>query len=214
MNADSTVAHQFTDAAQQREAATLGMWVFLATEVLFFGALFLGYTVYRLSYPEVFLAASNHTLVFVGAVNTAVLLMSSLSMVLAVRAAEQRRTLATAGLLALTAALGITFLIIKGFEYRHEIHEGLLPGANFRFEGADPHLAQMFFYLYFLMTGVHALHVTIGVGLLGLFAMRALFTSQPERLTTAVDLLGLYWHFVDLIWVFLFPLIYLAGRST
>jgi cytochrome c oxidase subunit 3 len=214
MNADSAVAHQFNDAAQQREAATLGMWVFLATEVLFFGALFLGYTVYRLRNPEVFLAASNHTLVVIGTINTAVLLLSSFSMVLAVRAAEQRRQLATASLLALTAALGITFLVVKGFEYRHEIHEGLLPGAGFHLAGADPRLAQMFFYLYFLMTGVHALHVAIGVGLLGGFSLRALLTARPERLVTSIDLLGLYWHFVDLIWVFLFPLLYLAGRST
>ncbi|MEA3212563.1 MAG: cytochrome c oxidase subunit [Chthoniobacter sp.] len=213
MHAETSVAHQFNDAGQQRDAATLGMWVFLATEVLFFGGMFLGYTVYRLTYPGVFLAASNHTLVLVGAINTAVLLLSSFSMVLAVRAAEQRRTFSTAGLLTLTAALGAAFLVVKGFEYRHEIHEGVLPGAAFHLAGADPRLAQMFFYLYFLMTGVHALHVAIGVGLLGWFTLRALLTSDPGRLVTAIDLLGLYWHFVDLVWVFLFPLLYLAGRS-
>src|SRR5205085_5483815 len=139
------------------------------------------------------------------------LLVSSFVMVLAVRAAGEGRRLATAGFLAFTAALGVAFLALKGFEYHREIQEGLLPGSQFRFEGADPHLAQMFFYLYFLMTGVHALHVTIGVGLLGLFALRAPFTSNPYRFATSVDLLGLYWHFVDLVWVFLFPLLYLAG---
>ncbi len=214
MQADPAVAHQFEDAAQQRDAATLGMWIFLATEVLFFGAMFLGYTVYRIRYPETFLAASNHTLILFGSINTGILLVSSFCMVLAVRAAELRRSLATGGFLALTAVLGIAFLILKGFEYRQEIHEGLLPGAGFHFEGADPRHAEMFFYLYFLMTGVHALHVTIGVCLLGWFSLRALFTSRIERLATSVDLLGLYWHFVDLVWIFLFPLIYLIGRST
>ena len=108
----------------------------------------------------------------------------------------------------------MAFLILKGFEYHHEIGEGLLPGAHFHFEGADARIAQLFFYLYFVMTGVHALHVTIGVGLLGLFALRALLTLKFGNLATAVDLLGLYWHFVDLVWVFLFPLLYLVGRSV
>lgn len=214
MHASPLVAHQFEDAAQQREAATLGMWLFLATEVLFFGALFLSYTVYRIEYPEAFASASNHTLIVFGSINTGILLVSSLCMVLAVRAAEVRRSLATGGLLALTATLGVAFLTLKGFEYRQEIHEGMLPGAGFHLEGADSPHAEMFFYLYFLMTGVHALHVTIGVLLLGWFSLRALFTFGPERLTTSVDLLGLYWHFIDLVWVFLFPLIYLVGRST
>lgn len=213
MQAEIVTAHQFDDPAQQRDAATLGMWIFLATEILFFGALFLAYTVYRFSYPAAFLAASNHTLVVIGTINTAVLIVSSFTMVLGVRAAEERRAAATAGFLAITAALGVAFLILKGFEYHHEIGEGLLPGAHFRFEGADARIAQLFFYLYFVMTGVHALHVTIGVGLLGLFALRALLTLKFGNLATAVDLLGLYWHFVDLVWVFLFPLLYLVGRS-
>jgi len=210
----ASVAEQFEEPAQQREAATLGMWVFLATEILFFGGMFLGYTVYRFYYPQVFAEASNHTLILFGSVNTAVLLVSSFVMVLAVRAAERRERLETSGLLALTALLGLVFLVIKGVEYYHEIQEGLLPGPHFRFEGADPAIAKMFFYLYFLMTGVHALHVTIGVVLIGLLAARVLISTRPERLATTVDLLGLYWHFVDIIWVFLFPLIYLVGRHT
>ena len=208
------VAEQFEEPAQQREAATFGMWVFLATEILFFGGLFLGYTVYRFNYPRVFAEASNHTLVLIGSINTAVLLVSSFVMVLAVRAIERRERLEASLFLALTAFLGVAFLVIKGFEYYHEIKEGLLPGSHFRFEGPEPEIARMFFYLYFLMTGVHALHVTIGIVLLGLTAVRVLLVLHPERLVTTVDLLGLYWHFVDIVWVFLFPLIYLVGRHT
>jgi cytochrome c oxidase subunit 3 len=213
MQTEATVAVQFHDAAQQRDAATLGMWVFLATEVLFFGGMFLAYTVYRIGNPRTFLEASNHTLVAVGAVNTAVLLVSSFTMVLGVKAAEERRSVSAGGWLALTAALGAAFLVVKGFEYRHEIHEGLFPGAGFHYGGLEPERARMFFYLYFLMTAVHALHVAIGVCALGWFSLRSLFTLKAADLSTAVDVLGLYWHFVDLVWVFLFPLLYLAGRS-
>lgn len=214
MPAESPVAHQFEDAAQQRDAATLGMWLFLATEVLFFGALFLSYMVYRILNPEVFRVASEHTLVAVGTINTAVLLFSSFTMVLAVRAAESKQRVTLAAFLVVTALLGLTFLGVKAFEYAHEIHEGLFPGSHFRFAEADPTRARMFFYLYFLMTGVHALHVTIGIVVLGVFALRALLTRNLKRMTTAVDLLGLYWHFVDIVWVFLFPLIYLVGRHA
>lgn len=214
MHPESTVAHQFEDATQQRDAATLGMWLFLGTEILFFGALFLSYMVYRLHNPEVFRVASEHTLVAVGTINTAVLLFSSFTMVLAVRAAEMKQRMPLIIFLSVTALLGTTFLGVKAFEYAHEIHEGLFPGSHFRFTEADPSRARMFFYLYFLMTGVHALHVTIGIVLLGLFALRALLTMRLERMSTAVDLLGLYWHFVDIVWVFLFPLIYLVGRHV
>ncbi len=214
MQANPALAHQFEDAAQQRDAATLGMWIFLATEVLFFGAMFLGYTVYRIGSPHVFQAASNHTLVLAGTVNTALLLISSFTMVLGVRAAKGLRPRATAGFLALTALLGVVFLTIKGFEYRHEVYEGLWPGHHFHIDGMDSPVARMFFYLYFLMTGVHAFHVVIGVGMLSLFTLRALFGFQPAKLVTSVELLGLYWHFVDLVWIFLFPLIYLAGRAA
>jgi cytochrome c oxidase subunit 3 len=210
--APTEVAHQFEDATQQRESATLGMWIFLATEVLFFGAMFLGYTIYRISFPQAFADASRQTLLVFGTVNTAILLLSSLVMALAVRAVEQGQRFALATLLTLTALLGTAFLAIKGFEYAHEIREGLLPGAGFHIASADPQHARMFFYLYFLMTGIHALHMSIGVVLLAGFAVRALFCRKTATLGTAVDLLGLYWHFVDIVWVFLFPLIYLAGR--
>jgi cytochrome c oxidase subunit 3 len=207
------LAHQFNDAGQQREAATLGMWVFLATEVLFFGAMFLGYTVYRVSYPEAWMEASKHTLVWIGGINTGVLLISSFIMVLGVHAMEHGNRYHARRCLILTASLGVLFLCLKAFEYRTEILEGLLPGANFHIEGARRPHEEMFFYLYFVLTGVHALHVLIGVVMLSIFAIRLRSRAKTPPNATAVDLLGLYWHFVDIVWVFLFPLIYLVGRS-
>ncbi len=208
------VEHQFENAEQQREAATMGMWVFLATEALFFGGMFLGYTAYRTYYPEAFAEASRHTLVAFGSINTAVLLISSTVMAFAVRAARMNRRGLLSILLLVTASLGTAFLVIKGFEYAREISEGLLPGPKFHIETSDPVHAEMFFYLYWLMTGVHALHVTIGVALIGFFALRAWLFDAFRDHDTPIDLLGLYWHFVDVVWVFLFPLIYLAGRHS
>ncbi|MGI9115073.1 MAG: cytochrome oxidase subunit III [Chthoniobacterales bacterium] len=204
--------HQFDDAQQQRDAATTGMWLFLATEVLFFGGMFLGYTAYRIYYPHAFAEASRHTLIAFGAMNTAVLLISSTVMAFAVRAARENRRALLTLLLSITAALGALFLVIKGCEYAKEISEHLLPGRSFHIEASDPRHAEMFFYLYWLMTGVHALHVTIGVILIGVFALRAWFADAFRSHDTPVDLLGLYWHFVDIVWVFLFPLIYLVNR--
>jgi cytochrome c oxidase subunit 3 len=190
------------------------MWLFLATEVLFFGGMFLGYTVYRIYYPQAFAEASRHTLIIYGATNTAVLLVSSTVMAFAVRAASQNRRGLVGLLLLLTALLGALFLVIKGFEYAREIHEGLFPGHHFHIDAADPARAEMFFYIYWLMTGVHALHVTIGVVLIVLFALRAWLTNAFRNHDTPVELLGLYWHFVDIVWVFLFPLIYMIDRHS
>jgi cytochrome c oxidase subunit 3 len=216
MPAEPATAHQFEDQAQQREAATLGMWVFLSTEILFFGAMFAGYTVYRFANPQVWKEASRHTLLALGTCNTALLLLSSLTMVLGVRAIELGLRRMAGRWLWCTAVLGTAFLIVKSFEYYHEIHEGLLPGASFHLEGPGGKHAEMFFYIYFLMTGVHALHVTIGVVMLAIFAIRLHATSNRSTPLSpaAVDLLGLYWHFVDIVWVFLFPLLYLAGRHS
>lgn len=208
------VEHQFADAEQQREAATMGMWLFLATEILFFGAMFLGYTVYRTSYPQAFAEASRHTLIAFGSINTAVLLISSTVMAFAVRAAQANQRGWLGLLLFVTASLGAAFLVIKGFEYAQEVHEHLLPGRHFQMKGSDPRHAEMFFYLYWLMTGVHALHVTIGVVLLGLFAFRAWLFDAFRNHDMPIDLLGLYWHFVDIVWVFLFPLLYLVDRHS
>lgn len=206
--------HQFDDAAQQREAATMGMWLFLATEVLFFGAMFLGYTAYRFSYSSAFAEASRHTLIAFGGTNTAVLLISSAVMAFAVRAASRNRRRALSVLLLVTASLGTLFLILKGFEYVQEIHEHLFPGRSFHIDAADPKHAELFFYIYWLMTGVHALHVTIGVVIITLFAIRAGLRNAFQNHDTPVELLGLYWHFVDIVWVFLFPLIYMIDRHS
>ena len=149
-----------------------------------------------------------------GSINTAVLIASSFTMVLAVRAAELRQRSALAGMLWITAGLGLAFLAIKGFEYHHEIVEGLWPGEGFHLASVDRSLARMFFYLYFLMTGVHAVHVFIGIIMIGIFAIRVRATPAMAPLVTSIDLLGLYWHFVDIVWVFLFPLLYLVGRSS
>ena len=205
---------QFDDVEQQREASTMGMWLFLATEVLFFGAMFLGYTAYRYAYPQAFAEASRHTLIAFGGTNTAVLLISSTVMAFAVRAASQNKRGLLGLLLFVTASLGTLFLVIKGFEYAHEIREGLFPGSHFHIDAADPTQAELFYYLYWLMTGVHALHVTIGVVIIGLFALRAWLTNAFENHDTPVELLGLYWHFVDIVWVFLFPLIYMIDRHS
>jgi cytochrome c oxidase subunit 3 len=211
----STVhAPQFDDAAQQRDAAMFGMWIFLATEVLFFGGMFLGYTAYRCAFPAAFAEASRHTLLAFGGTNTGILIISSATMAFAVKAAHEQRRKALTLLLLITAALGAVFLVIKGFEYAHEISEHLLPGRNFLFPGKNSQHAQMFFYLYFLMTGVHALHVAIGVVLMATFAARAWWTGALALHDMAVELLGLYWHFVDVVWVFLFPLIYLVNRHS
>jgi cytochrome c oxidase subunit 3 len=206
--------HQFDSIEQQREAATLGMWLFIATEILFFGGMFLGYTAYRIYYPQAFAEASRHTLIVFGSINTAVLLISSTVMAFAVRAARENRRGLLGLLLLITASLGALFLVLKGFEYAREISEHLLPGRNFHIESSDPVHAQMFFYIYWLLTGVHALHVTIGVVLISFFALRAWFTNAFRNHDTPIDLLGLYWHFVDIVWVFLFPLIYLVDRHS
>jgi len=190
----------------------MGMWLFIATEILFFGGMFLGYTVYRFEYPAAFAEAGRHTLIAFGGINTAVLLISSSVMAFAVRAASQNRRTLLGLLLFVTASLGLLFLVIKGIEYSHEIREHLLPGSSFRFEGQEPRHAELFFYIYWLMTGVHALHVFIGVVLISTFGLRAWYSDAFRNRDTAVELLGLYWHFVDIVWVFLFPLIYLIDR--
>jgi cytochrome c oxidase subunit 3 len=210
--ARTIVAEQFDDIEQQREAAKLGMWIFLATEVLFFGGLFLAYTVNRYLYPEAFAAASRHTEVVLGGVNTAILLFSSTLMALAVRASqlEQRRLLVW--LLLGTALFGIFFMGVKGYEYYKDYQEHVLPGANFIWVEANPRAAEMFFWLYYAMTGLHAIHVTVGIGIMLVLAFLAHRGHFANGNYMGVEVAGLYWHFVDIVWVFLFPLLYLAGH--
>jgi cytochrome c oxidase subunit 3 len=211
----SALAHQFDDLEQQKEASTLGMWVFLLTEVLFFGGLFCTYCVYRMSYPAAFTAGSVKLLVWAGTTNTFVLITSSLTMALAVRAAQtgDRRPLLI--FLVLTMLLGCVFLGIKGFEYYKEWQEHHVPGAGFEFEEAQyAQQAQIFFSLYFMMTGVHALHMIIGLGIMSVMLWWAWGGLLTPEYHSPIEISGLYWHFVDIIWIFLFPLLYLIGRHV
>jgi cytochrome c oxidase subunit 3 len=208
----AALAHQFDDPEQQVEASTLGMWTFLATEILFFGGMFVAYIVYRMSYPQAFAAASHHLDIILGTINTGVLIGSSLTMVLAVYSAQMGRRRGQILFLAATLVLGMIFLSIKGVEYQHKFHEHLVPGAGFQFIDADPRHAAIFFSLYFAMTGMHAFHMVIGAGLIIWMARRAWRGEFSPAYYTPVEMLGLYWHFVDVVWIFLFPLLYLIGR--
>jgi cytochrome c oxidase subunit 3 len=204
---------QFDTAEQQKDASTLGMWVFLITEIMFFGGLFLAYTVYRSSYPNVFALASNSLNAVIGAVNTAVLLCSSFTMVLAVRAAQLGQRRAIIIFLILTLLLGMAFLGVKAYEWNEKFEEHHVPGPTFHLEGTPLQgEAQLFFSLYFAMTGLHALHMVIGVGILSWLIFEAYKGKFSAEYMTPVDVAGLYWHFVDIIWIFLFPLLYLIDR--
>ena len=208
------LAHHFVSLEQQHEASRLGMWAFLATEVMFFGGLFTGYAVYRNMYPEAFRLASHHLDIGLGAANTAILIGSSLTMALAIRAAQVGKRSAQVSNLIATIALGMTFIVIKGFEYHHKWVDHLMPGRGFdvsQFGSEGPH-ARIFFSFYFVMTGLHAFHMLVGFGLLAWVAARAHRGDFTPKHHSALEMTGLYWHFVDLVWIFLFPLLYLIGR--
>ena len=196
---------------RQRDAATFGLWIFLTSEVLFFGALLLGYTVYRHLYADAFHTAGGHTDIWFGTANTAILLTSSATMATAAWAGPEglRRTVLWG--LGLTAALGVAFLVVKGFEYRLDIHEHLIPGtAAFPL---DPPQTQIFFSFYWMLTGIHAVHLTIGVGcVLAVWRLVALDRIDWTR-TGTLHVMGLYWHLIDVVWIFLYPLLYLMGRG-
>jgi cytochrome c oxidase subunit III len=205
--------HHFDNLEQQSEASALGMWVFLATEILFFGGLFTAYLVYRLTYPEAFAEARHELDVVLGGVNTAVLISSSLTMAMAVRSAQLGRRGGQLLFLGLTLVLGLIFLGIKAVEYARKFEHALVPGANFRFESArDPLHSELFFSLYFMMTGLHALHMIVGIGLISVLAVMASRGRFTRAYHTPVEISGLYWHFVDIVWIFLFPLLYLIDR--
>jgi cytochrome c oxidase subunit 3 len=207
------VAPQFVSVRHRDETAELGMWVFLATEVLLFGGLILGYLVYRHSYPAGFAAASRHTEIVIGTANTAILLTSSFLVACAVEAFSAETRKICVGLLSGAILLGLAFIVLKGIEYSEEYREHLVPGINFSFEATEANGAQLFFIFYFVATAVHALHMLIGIGLLAVMA--ALTWRSPDtRHRAALHSTALYWHFVDVVWIFLFALIYLPGRST
>ena len=192
------------------ETVSLGMWVFILTEVMFFGVLFLAYFHVRHADPEGFGIASRHVHEWLGTFNTAILLTSSLSMALAVNAAAQDDRRALIRLLSITAVLGLAFLGVKGTEYALEWKDGLVPRLNFEYSGPHRETVAEFFFLYFLMTGVHAIHLTVGVLAVAWNAIRARHDAHVARREDAVEAVGLYWHFVDVIWVFLYPLFYLV----
>jgi len=209
MSGSARVAHHFPDLETQRHAARLGMWLFLATEILLFGGLFTAYGVYRMLYPSAFAGASKLIETSMGALNTVVLISSSLTVALAYHYAQESRNRVAAALLLATLAAGGVFLLVKYFEYSHHIHDGHLPGRFYSYPGLTAPGAAMFFTVYFLMTGLHGIHVLIGMGVLAWLAVLAWQGKVSGENTTRLELGGMYWHLVDLIWIFLFPLLYL-----
>jgi cytochrome c oxidase subunit 3 len=207
------LAHHFADLEQQKEAASLGMWLFLVTEVLFFGGLFAVYSVYRSWYPEAFAAASHEMVVWAGTTNTVVLITSSLTMALAVRAAQVGERRVVMWFLAATMLLGLAFLGIKAFEYYTEFAEHHVPGPGFAFEPVYARHAQIFFSLYFVMTGLHAVHMIIGLGIMTRMLVWSWNGTITREYSSPIEISGLYWHFVDIVWIFLFPLLYLIGHT-
>lgn len=204
-----TLAHHFETLEQQNQSAALGMWAFLVQEVMFFGGLFTVYLVYRTLHPAAFMQGSHHLPIDLGTFNTAVLIGSSLTMALAVRCAQLGKGKQAALFILATMALALVFMGVKGVEYSHKWHDSLVPGLKWNpGEGADPHL-NLFFALYFVMTGCHALHMLIGLVLMVFVARKAWRGGYSSANFLGVECLGLYWHFVDLVWIFLFPLLYL-----
>ncbi|HEY3762326.1 MAG TPA: cytochrome c oxidase subunit 3 family protein [Verrucomicrobiae bacterium] len=212
MKENSMVAEQFEDMPQQVEAATMGMWVFLATEVLFFGGLFMAYIVYRHFYAADFIAAMKHTDIRYGTINSVLLLTSGLTMALAVQAAAENRIRVITPLLLATIVFGLGFLVVKTLEYKEDLHDRVLPGANFD-PSLPPH-AQMFFWLYWAMTGLHTIHMIVGIGLLLFVTMLSWRRKFSAQYYTPLEVIGLYWAFVDIVWIYLYPLLYLIGRHS
>jgi cytochrome c oxidase subunit 3 len=212
LSENPALLHHFDSVEQQREASNLGMWAFLVTEILFFGGLILAYVVYRSMYYEAFAEASKELNIWHGGINTGVLIGSSLTMALAVHAAQLGRRKAIIAFLILTIILGSVFLGIKVMEYSEKFSHHLVPGPGFHFEGPLSHQVQLFFSLYFCMTGLHALHMIVGVGLLAWLVFKAHKGTFSAMYYSPVENCGLYWHFVDIVWIFLFPFLYLISR--
>jgi cytochrome c oxidase subunit 3 len=211
--ASSRIAEQFDDAEQQRDAATLGIWAFLATEVLFFGVLFAGYTVFRLMWPDAFSSGSRHTDLTLGTLETAVLLTSSFTVALAIRDVQLGGKRLATWLLLGTAVLGLGFLVIHGFEYAADYRSADIPGIRYGEVGELAAQKQLFFVLYYVTTAFHGLHVFIGVVLLLVMARRVSRGTYSAEDHTPLEVAGLYWHLVDIVWIFVFPLYYLVGRA-
>jgi cytochrome c oxidase subunit 3 len=203
--------HHFSDSEQQMEAAKLGMWLFLLTEILIFGGLFGYYAFYRAWHPEMFHEAHKLLDVRMGALNTVVLITSSVTMALAIRSTQMNKRKQTAIFLVATILLAATFLVVKYFEYSHKFHEGTLPGKYYTSTEVDAVNPHIFFSIYFAMTGLHALHILGGMSLISWTLFRTLQGVYSSQYYTPLEMTGLYWHLVDLIWIYLFPLLYLIG---
>jgi cytochrome c oxidase subunit 3 len=213
------MAHQFEDLEQQHDADALGIWIFLVTEIMFFGGLFAAYAIYRGLYFGAFESGSRILDIKLGAANTMVLLASSLTMALSVRSAQTGNRRATVTFLIATMLLGSIFIGIKGVEYHQKFVEHIVPSLDWAPEGGiltrlSPgglSHAELYFFFYFAMTGLHALHMIVGMGLLLWLALRARKGAFTPHYFAPVEVVGLYWHFVDIVWIFLFPLLYLIG---
>ena len=204
---------QYATLEQQGEVAQLGMWLFLATETLFFGALIFTYFLYRLSYPDAIAHAAKDAILWCGSVNIGLLLSSSLTMVLAINAVAQGRRSAAIGWLAITIALGLGFLGVKGYEYAADYSDHVVPAVNFEMKPGNTPVSELFWVYYFVATGLHAIHVTTGLGLLVYILWRLRRGGITPAYYAPIEVVGLYWSFVDTVWVFLFPTIYLVGRT-
>ncbi|RAP32749.1 cytochrome C oxidase subunit III [Candidatus Marinamargulisbacteria bacterium SCGC AG-410-N11] len=204
------VAHHFDNSEQEFNSAKLGMWAFLGQEILFFSGLFVAYIIFRMMHPEMFIYASKHLDWKMGALNTVILILSSFTMVMAVRSAQVNKLKQCVNYLIATFSFAGMFMVVKGFEYASKISHGYLPAKFFNAESAHESL-HIFFGIYFTMTGLHGLHVLVGMGLIIWLIIKAKKGHFYEDYYTPLEMVGLYWHLVDLIWIFLFPLLYLIG---
>lgn len=205
----SHLHHHFVDSNQQFDSAKVGMWIFLVTEILFFGGLFAAYIIYRAWYPELFTLASAELSTIWGSVNTIVLIGSSLTVAMAIKSAQKNQQKNIMINLGITIALACIFMLIKYFEYSHKFEIGIFPGEAYNYDGVDHDQANIFFSIYYMMTGLHGIHVIIGIGLMIWMMIKASKGTFSSEYYTPVEITGLYWHLVDIIWIFLFPLFYL-----
>jgi cytochrome c oxidase subunit III len=212
--ASLALREQFATVEQQRQTTTFGMWIFLATEVLFFGALFTSYAVYRMYYTRAFTAGSSEMNLLLGAINTAVLISSSLTMALSIHSIALGKPARTLLFLVATMVIGALFIAIKFTEYYQHYMDHRAPGLDFVLSGPEARQVELFFVFYFAMTGLHALHMVIGIGLLSVLAVRTVAGSFTPEYHTPIEAVGLYWHFVDIVWVFLYAIFYLPGAHN
>lgn len=205
------LAHHFGEMEQQRESAKLGMWIFLLTEILLFGGLFTAYAIYRAWNPDMFYNAHKHLNIILGSVNTIVLISSSLTMAIAIRSTQLGNGKRTLIFLSVTLFFAAVFLVIKYFEYHHKFELGQLPGKYYTYTGIEGNNPHIFFSIYFMMTGLHGIHVIVGMGLITWMIRKTFKNTFSAEYYTPLEMTGLYWHLVDIIWIFLFPLLYLVG---